>query len=354
MDEESVLLLWEYATRAAPWAGILLLLLLAWHFCPLVVVPHGKVAVAERWGRCTRTLEGGPHLLGPFEVLHTFDWSCEAESTNGRTRALRLAGSFMPTTCQELDIPAFDSLTKDGLRASVNGTLLWHVCDARKAAYEVTNLLGFVAQAVRQAVRSVTACSCADDMFGKDEQFGSDVTRAANERLASVGIATANFLVQDVRFDEAIMKAREASFAELKKEEMRRRLAAATHARNIAEIENLRTEARAKQNVESEQQQHAIALAFAQRRADAELQGIAQQADTAALRERQKAWHQAGACAADLVQLECAREWRAAMQAATAAASRVVYMPTHYSDAILRRGQVLPHAPPLAPPDVAR
>ena len=99
--------------------GVLLLLALAIGSSIVKVVPQGREFTVEKFGRYTRTLRPGLHLLTPF---------------------IEGVGYKMNMRERVLDIPNQDVITKDNAMVSVDAVVFIQVIDAPAAAYEVDNL----------------------------------------------------------------------------------------------------------------------------------------------------------------------------------------------------------------------
>ena len=82
-------------------------------------VPQGFDYTVETFGRYTRTLTPGLHILVP--VIERVGWKMNMKE-------------------QVIDIPSQDIITKDNAMVTVDGVNFFQVLNAAKAAYEVDNL----------------------------------------------------------------------------------------------------------------------------------------------------------------------------------------------------------------------
>ena len=83
------------------------------------MVPQGYNYTVENFGRYTRTLEPGLHILVPV---------------------MERIGAKMNMKEQVIDIPSQDIITKDNAMVTVDGVNFYQVLNAAKAAYEVDRL----------------------------------------------------------------------------------------------------------------------------------------------------------------------------------------------------------------------
>ncbi len=79
------------------------------------VVPQGSNLTVERFGRYTRTLQPGLHILVPF---------------------MERVGYRMNMKEQVMDIPSQDIITRDNAMVRVDGVAFYQVLSAAKSAYK--------------------------------------------------------------------------------------------------------------------------------------------------------------------------------------------------------------------------
>ncbi len=134
--------------------GALLLVVLA---KTVRVVPQASVAVIERLGRYSRTLEPGLHLLVP--VL---------DRVRTKTDIREQVVGFPPQAV----------ITKDNLVVGIDSVIYYSITDAASAQYKIENVVTAIEQLVVTTLRNVVGgMQLEDALTGRDH---------INERLATV------------------------------------------------------------------------------------------------------------------------------------------------------------------------
>ena len=95
---------------------LLLVLAAAALWSTVKMVPQGYNYTVENFGRYTRTLSPGLHILVPV---------------------MERIGAKMNMKEQVIDIPSQDIITRDNAMVTVDGVNFYQVLNAAKAAYEV-------------------------------------------------------------------------------------------------------------------------------------------------------------------------------------------------------------------------
>src|SRR5262249_1989507 len=126
-------------------------------FAGVKTVPQGTNWTIERFGRYTKTLPAGLHLIFPF---------------------IDVVGRKMNTQENVLDIPPQKVITKDNATVQVDAVAFYQVIDAARAAYEVQNLHLAITNLALTNIRSVMGNMALDEVLSKRNEI--------NETLLSV------------------------------------------------------------------------------------------------------------------------------------------------------------------------
>ena len=108
------------------------------------MVPQGYNYTVENFGRYTRTLTPGLHILVPV---------------------MERVGAKMNMKEQVIDIPSQDIITRDNAMVTVDGVNFYQVLNAAKAAYEVDQLRGAIVNLTMTNIRTVMGSMDLDELL---------------------------------------------------------------------------------------------------------------------------------------------------------------------------------------------
>lgn len=121
------------------------------------IVPQGYQYTLERFGRYTRSLKPGLHIIVPL---------------------IDRIGRKMNMMESVLDVPSQEVITSDNAMVTVDGVVFYQVIDAARAAYEVNRLEVAILNLSMTNVRTVVGSMDLDHLLSQRDQI--------NERLLSV------------------------------------------------------------------------------------------------------------------------------------------------------------------------
>jgi len=158
--------------------GILLVfLVVAALWSTVKIVSQGSNFTVENFGRYTRTLQPGLHILIPV---------------------MERVGYRMNMKEQVLDIPSQDVITRDNAMVRVNGVTFFQIINAARAAYEVDELEMSIAKLTMTNIRTVMGSMDLDDLLSNRDRINVQLLNVVDQATEAWGIKVTRIEIKDI------------------------------------------------------------------------------------------------------------------------------------------------------------
>ena len=158
-------------------------------FAGVKTVPQGYNFTVERFGKFTRTLEAGLHIILPY------------------VDKIGYKQSMMERV---LDIDRQEVITKDNAMVAVDGVLYFQVINAKDASYEVARLEYAIQNLGTTNLRTVMGSMDMDELLSKRDEINAKLLNVIDAATNPWGVKVTRVEIKDIKPPEDLVKSMSA------------------------------------------------------------------------------------------------------------------------------------------------
>ena len=140
-------------------------------------IPQAQQWTVERFGKYTKTLDPGLHLIVP---------------------AVDVISQKLSMKEEVMDIPAQHVITKDNAIVHADGVVFYQIVNAAQAAYQINNLVNAIENIAITNLRSVMGSMALDEVLSKREIINRQLLKVVDEATTPWGVKVLRVEVKDI------------------------------------------------------------------------------------------------------------------------------------------------------------
>ena len=156
---------------------LLILLVVSMLWSTVKIVPQGYTYTVENFGRYTRTLSPGLHILVPV---------------------MERVGHRVNMKERVMDIPSQDIITRDNAMVRVDGVTFYQVLNAAKSAYEVDQLEPSIINLTMTNIRTVMGSMDLDELLSNRDQINARLLQVVDNATEAWGVKVTRIEIKDI------------------------------------------------------------------------------------------------------------------------------------------------------------
>jgi len=177
-----------FATAGSIVLGFAVLFLIIGFIRCIQIVPQQSAYVIQFFGKFSRVIGGGPHVLIPFAETIAYKHSLKE---------------------QVLDIPEQICITNDNVQVAVDGVIYFQVLNAERASYGVNDYRMGIIQLAQTTLRSAIGKLVLDRTFEERERMNESVVREVDKASESWGVKVLRYEIKNITPPPDIISAME-------------------------------------------------------------------------------------------------------------------------------------------------